>query len=79
MRAQMGAIKARRASVQNATKRQQYNDILDHWHNGERNPRLETRGEMRLKFPNLAYEYCVIHYYPTEFYDALIQAGLINV
>jgi hypothetical protein len=76
--AQMGAIKARKNTINDAGRRQKYNDLLSNWPNREERPNLRARGEIKIKFTGWVYEYCVIHYYPTTFYDALIQMELIT-
>ena len=58
-------------------KKQKYNEIVNKWRNEETNRTLRATGEVRIRFPNLAYDYCVIHYYPDQFYDALQQSGLV--
>jgi hypothetical protein len=77
LRAQMAAIRALKRCTQSAADRQIYNNIVNEWRNNESSKSLKTKGELRLRYSNLAYEYCLIHYYPTQFYDALQQAGLI--
>jgi hypothetical protein len=77
LRAQVAAIHALRDCAQNPSKKQQYNAIVNGWRNGESPLTLRAKGEVRIKFPNLAYDYCVIHYYPDRFYDELNQKGLL--
>ncbi len=77
LRAQVAAIRALRDCAQSPIKKQKYNEIVNKWRNEETNKTLRATGEVRIRFPNLAYDYCVIHYYPDQFYDALQQAGLI--
>lgn len=78
LRAQIAAIKVGKECERDAQKKQKYNDILDNWRSRDAGRAIRTRGELGLRFPNLAYEYSVIHYYSLEFYDALLQAGLIT-
>ena len=75
--AQTSAIRVSKDCEADAKKKQKYNEILDNWRSGEGGKTIKARGEVLIKFPNLTYEYCVIHYYPVDFYDALIQAGLV--
>jgi hypothetical protein len=77
LRAQVAAIRALLDCAQSPIKKQKYNEIVNKWRNEETNKTLRATGEVRIRFPNLAYDYCVIHYYPDQFYDALQQAGLI--
>lgn len=77
LRAQMAAIRVLKKCALSPADRRQYNSIVNEWRNEETNKTLKAKGELRLKFANLGYEYCLIHYYPTQFCDALIQAGLI--
>jgi hypothetical protein len=76
-RAQVAAIRALKNCAQSPHLKQKYNAIVSRWKNEETTRTLKTTGEVRVTFPNLAYDYCVIHYYPDQFYDALQQAGLI--
>lgn len=75
--AQVSVIRVGKDCEADAKKKQKYNEILDNWRSGEGGKAIRVKGELLIRFPNLAYEYCVVHYYPQEFYDALIQAGLI--
>ncbi len=77
LRAQIAAIRACKDCEHDAAKKQIYNEILDNWRSRDGGRSIKAKGELPVKFPNLAYEYCVIHYYSTEFCDALVQAGLI--
>ena len=77
LRAQVAAIRALRDCAQSPIKKQKYNEIVNKWRNEETNKTLRATGEVRIRFPNLAYDYCVIHYYPDQFYDALQESGLI--
>lgn len=78
LRAQVAAIKVLKDCERDAAKKQTYNQLMSNWSNGEGGPRLHAKGEVRVQFPNLAYDYCVIHYYASQFYDALLSAGLIK-
>lgn len=77
MNAQMAAIRALHKAESDPVKKGKYNDILRNWSNEESKPRLKSRGEVKIGFPNLGYEYCVINYYAVKFYDALLEADLV--
>jgi hypothetical protein len=79
LRAQVGAIHALKDCAQDPSKRQRYNSIISMWRNEERPLTLRGKGELKLKFSNLAYEYCVIHYYADKFFDELNQKGLLPI
>ena len=77
LRAQVGAIHALKDCAQDPAKKQQYNSIISAWRNEEQPLTLRSKGEVKIKFSNLAYEYCVIHYYADRFFDELNQKGLL--
>jgi hypothetical protein len=79
LRAQVGAIHALKDCAQDPAKKQQYNSIISTWRNEEQPLTLRGKGELKLKFSNLAYEYCVIHYYADRFFDELNQKRLLPV
>jgi hypothetical protein len=77
LRAQVGAIHALKDCAQDPARRQRYNAIVSQWRNEEQPLTLRAKGEVRIKFSNLAYDYCVIHYYADRFFDELNQKGLL--
>jgi hypothetical protein len=79
LRAQVGAIHALRNCSQDPGKRKQYNSIISDWRNEEPSLTLRSKGELKISFANLAYDYCVIHYYADRFFDELNQKGLLPV
>ncbi|MBX7171350.1 MAG: hypothetical protein K1X72_10355 [Pyrinomonadaceae bacterium] len=76
--AQMGAIRVLRDCFINPDTRIRYNNIVKNWEHFEGKKSLKTKGQLLIEFPNLGFEYCVIHYFSQRFYDALIQANLIT-
>ncbi len=77
LRAQVGAIHALKDCAQDPALRQRYNGIVSQWRHEEQPLTLRAKGEVRIKFSNLAYDYCVIHYYADRFFDELNQKGLL--
>jgi hypothetical protein len=77
LRAQVGAIYALKDCAQDPARRQRYNGIVSQWRNEEQPLTLRAKGEVRIKFSNLAFDYCVIHYYADRFFDELNQSGLL--
>jgi hypothetical protein len=76
--AQTATIRVLKDCASDDDKQKKFNILMKNWEHEEGKKSLKVKGEVIMEFPDRSYQYCVIHYFPQRFYDALNAAGLIK-
>lgn len=77
--AQVAVIRVLKDCAADSEKEKRFTNLMRTWEHQESKKSLRTKGELFMEFPDRSYQYCVIHYFPQRFYDALITSGLLSL